>query len=58
MSFGESTRQASLARFLAGTQGGGFAEGQDVALEFRYASGQFNRLPTPGGRSGSGSESI
>jgi putative tryptophan/tyrosine transport system substrate-binding protein len=49
LSFGtpESTRQAVHSpAFTQALKEGGFVEGQNVAFEFRYASGQFNRLPT------------
>jgi putative ABC transport system substrate-binding protein len=31
--------------FLQGLKGTGYVEGQDVAVEYRYAENQFDRLP-------------
>jgi putative tryptophan/tyrosine transport system substrate-binding protein len=48
LSFGmpESTRQVVLSpAFTQALKEGGSVEGQNVAFEFRYASGQFDRLP-------------
>jgi putative tryptophan/tyrosine transport system substrate-binding protein len=35
-----------LKAFRQGLKEGGFVEGQDVAIEFRWARGQYDRLPT------------
>jgi putative tryptophan/tyrosine transport system substrate-binding protein len=35
-----------LDAFRQGLKEGGFVEGQDVAIEFRWARGQYDRLPT------------
>jgi hypothetical protein len=34
-----------LAAFHRGLAGNGFAEGQNVAIEYRWALGQYDRLP-------------
>src|SRR5207245_11730836 len=35
----------SMAAFRQGLNDGGYFEGRNVALEFRYAGGQYDRLP-------------
>jgi putative ABC transport system substrate-binding protein len=44
---GRSPSEAAyaLAAFHQGLRQGGFAEGQNVAIEFRWAEGQYDRLP-------------
>src|SRR5262245_167366 len=34
-----------LAAFQQGLKGGGFVEGQNVIIEYRWAEGQYQRLP-------------
>src|SRR3954470_14630397 len=35
-----------IAAFREGLKNGGFVEGQDVAIEYRWANGQYDRLPS------------
>jgi putative ABC transport system substrate-binding protein len=44
---GRSPSEAAyaLAAFHQGLRQGGFAEGQNVAIEYRWAEGQYDRLP-------------
>ena len=37
---------ASVAAFLRGLSEVGFAEGRDVAIEYRWAENQYDRLPS------------
>jgi putative tryptophan/tyrosine transport system substrate-binding protein len=39
------TAVANTAAFRQGLRDGGFVEGQNVAIEYRYANGQYDRLP-------------
>jgi putative tryptophan/tyrosine transport system substrate-binding protein len=36
----------SVAAFLRGLSAAGFAEGRDVAIEYRWAENQYDRLPS------------
>jgi putative ABC transport system substrate-binding protein len=44
---GRSRSEAAyaLAAFHQGLRQGGFVEGQNVAIEYRWAEGQYDRLP-------------
>jgi putative ABC transport system substrate-binding protein len=39
-------RSRDLAAFLQGLRGVGYVEGQTVAIEYRWAEGQYDRLPS------------
>ena len=40
-----ATVARNLAAFLQGLRGVGYVEGQTVAIEYRWAEGQYDRLP-------------
>jgi putative tryptophan/tyrosine transport system substrate-binding protein len=44
-SFAGATRQRQIAAFRQGVNEGGFVEGRNVAIEYRSAEGQYDRLP-------------